>query len=89
MNKDALIGTIVVLVFLALMVMLVGSCTGACDCSGSGSSSGYSSYSGGSSSNSASRHSCYVCGESAYTQYGSYYYCKTHYAMVKTVVEAD
>ena len=34
-------------------------------------------------------HTCYVCGESGNMKYGSYYYCATHWAMVKTVAEAD
>ena len=33
-------------------------------------------------------HSCYVCGESCNLKYGSFYYCSTHWAMVKTVNEA-
>jgi hypothetical protein len=34
-------------------------------------------------------HECYVCGKDASLKYGSHYYCNTHGAMVKTVVEAD
>ncbi len=34
-------------------------------------------------------HDCYVCGESGNIKYGSHYYCPTHYAYVKTVVEAE
>lgn len=33
-------------------------------------------------------HECYVCGEDAHLKYGSHYYCNTHYAMVKTIVES-
>ena len=32
-------------------------------------------------------HTCYVCGKTGNHKYGSYYYCATHYAMVKTVTE--
>ena len=32
-------------------------------------------------------HDCYVCGEDGNIFYGSHYYCPTHYAWVKTVVE--
>lgn len=42
------------------------------------------------SSSSNNYRSCYVCGE--YTEclkYGSYYYCPTHWAYVKTVYEAQ
>ncbi len=34
-------------------------------------------------------HECYVCGDDATLKYGSHYYCNTHWAMVKTVTEAD
>ncbi len=53
------------------------------------SSSRRSSSSSSSSKSSKSSHSCYVCGKSASLKYGSHYYCKTHWAMVKTVAEAD
>ena len=47
-----------------------------------------SSYSGGDSSNYQTvEHECYVCGESGNIKYGNHYYCSTHYAYVKTVVE--
>ena len=45
--------------------------------------------SSGSSSGSSGSHTCYVCGKSGNLKYGSHYYCKTHWAMVKTVDEAD
>lgn len=48
--------------------------------------------SGGSSNSSSSSKSsqkCYVCGKSGSIRYGSHYYCGTHYAMVKTVVDAN
>ncbi len=32
-------------------------------------------------------HECYVCGDSGNIKYGSHYYCPTHYAYVKTVVD--
>lgn len=66
---------LVVVLGIALFVMLPKD---------SGSSSGSSS-SGGSGSQG---HTCYVCGESGNMKYGSHYYCKTHWAMVKTVDEA-
>ena len=34
-------------------------------------------------------HECYVCGDEASLKYGSHYYCNTHWAMVKTIDEAD
>ena len=34
-------------------------------------------------------HECYVCGDNASLKYGSHYYCNTHWAMVKTMNEAD
>ena len=34
-------------------------------------------------------HECYVCGDNARLKYGSHYYCNTHWAMVKTMDEAD
>lgn len=34
-------------------------------------------------------HECYVCGNEASLKYGSHYYCDTHWAMVKTIDEAD
>lgn len=61
-----------------LLVALVLFSFAAC-----GSSSSYSS-----SKSSSTKRSCYVCGKSASKKYGSHYYCSTHYAMVKTVVEA-
>lgn len=77
MKKSSLIG------FILALVLAVTLFTG---CFGGSSSSRYSgsSYSG----SSYSSHDCYVCGKSASKKYGSHYYCNTHYAMVKTVVEA-
>ena len=40
------------------------------------------------SGNRTESHECYVCGEKGNLKYGSFYYCATHYAMVKTVTEA-
>ena len=52
--------------------------------------SGDFSPSGGSSSKGSSKgHTCYVCGDAGNMKYGSHYYCPTHWAMVKTVAEAD
>ena len=50
------------------------------------------SYSGSSGSSSggyhsSSNHKCYVCGEDGNILYGSHYYCSTHYAYVKTIVD--
>lgn len=39
--------------------------------------------------NKTTSHTCYVCGKSGNMKYGSHYYCATHWAMVKTVAEAD
>lgn len=68
---------VIVVIVLVILAALLGSCD---DSSSKSSSSGSSSYGG-------SSHSCYVCGEPASHKYGSHYYCTTHYAMVKTVVE--
>ena len=69
---------IIALLLVIVLVVALAAC---------GSSSSRKSYS--SSSSSSSKHSCYVCGKSGSIKYGSHYYCSTHYAMVKTVVDAD
>lgn len=77
-----------------IAVLLLAACLISLAACSSGSS--YSSYDddddygynyGG--SGSSSSHECYVCGDSASLKYGSHYYCSTHWAMVKTVAEAD
>ena len=39
--------------------------------------------------NTQKSHECYVCGDDANLKYGSHYYCNTHWAMVKTIDEAE
>ena len=51
--------------------------------------SGNSKNPGSSSGSKGESHICYICGESGNMKYGSHYYCATHWAMVKTVAEAD
>ena len=48
-------------------------------------SDSYNSSSGG--DYSSTSHKCYVCGKSGNILYGSHYYCSTHYAYVKTIVD--
>ena len=50
---------------------------------------GKASYGKENSSGDSTSHTCYVCGEEGNMKYGSFYYCPTHWAYVKTVVEAD
>ena len=51
--------------------------------SGALSGNNSSSSSSGSSSSSSSSHECYICGDKAYSKYGSYYYCSDCLALVK------
>jgi hypothetical protein len=75
MKKRSLIALVLVLVL--AVTLLTGCFSSRSRYNYSSSGSGYS-----------SSHDCYVCGKSASKKYGSHYYCTTHYAMVKTVVEA-
>ena len=53
-----------------------------------GGSSNYSYDSGsGYGSGSSSKHECYVCGDKAYSKYGSYYYCSDCLDLVKAFSE--
>ena len=77
-NKSGCGGVFAIVVVIVLIIAMIGSCSGNSSSTGTKSSGG-----------SSAKHSCYVCGDNASLKYGSHYYCATHYAMVKTVVEAD
>ena len=85
--KGYVIGIIVAII---IFIICVASCSsgGSSSSNYSSSNSSYSSSTSSSKSSSSGGHKCYVCGESGNIKYGSHYYCSTHYAMTKTIVDS-
>lgn len=52
--------------------------------SNSGTYSGSSTKSSSNNSTSSGTHKCYICGDNAYSKYGSYYYCSESLKLVKS-----
>ena len=73
------------LMFIGIILVLSLIFSGIASCFGGSDDDDYPTYN----NQTEQSHECYVCGDDASLKYGSHYYCNTHWAMVKTVAEAD
>jgi|GEM_PF-2068340 len=78
----------IIIVSLIVMIVSISSCVASMNSTSDNYSYNYDSNYGSSYGGSSGGHTCYVCGDSGNIKYGSHYYCSTHYAYTKTIVDS-